>query len=266
MSMHIWTEVVKPSSIGTYRAPFIMNRAIFLVLISMLLACTSLAGPPFTTDDPEPVDFHHWEFYLASAQEFAPSNDVSATLPHIEINYGALPNLQLHIVAPMSYAHSLGMTEYGYGNTELGAKFRFVEETGHTPQIGVFPLVEIPTGSQAKGLSNGETQVFLPVWLQKSWGKFTTYGGGGFWYNPGDQMKNFGFVGWEAQYDLSDVVTLGGELYHQSPNAVGSDSPTRVAIGGYVNPTEHHHILFSFGKTFIGGTSLTGYLAYQITI
>ena len=29
-------------------------------------AVVAWAGPPFVTDDPEPVGMHHWEVYLAS--------------------------------------------------------------------------------------------------------------------------------------------------------------------------------------------------------
>ena len=39
----------------------------FLVLLLLpLCSLTALAGPPFVTDDPEPVDYQHWEFYIAS--------------------------------------------------------------------------------------------------------------------------------------------------------------------------------------------------------
>ncbi len=30
------------------------------------LASEALSGPPFVTDDPQPVDYQHWEFYIAS--------------------------------------------------------------------------------------------------------------------------------------------------------------------------------------------------------
>jgi hypothetical protein len=29
----------------------------------LLLSSSALAGPPFVTDDPEPVDYLHWELY-----------------------------------------------------------------------------------------------------------------------------------------------------------------------------------------------------------
>jgi hypothetical protein len=57
----------------------------------------------------------------------------------------------------------------------------------------MFPLVEVPSGDADKGLGNGKTQYFLPVWLQKDFGKWTIYGGGGYWINPGTGNKNWWF-------------------------------------------------------------------------
>ena len=46
------------------------------------------------------------------------------------MNYGALPGLQLHVIAPLAYAHaSGGSTFYGVADVELGAKFRFIDES-----------------------------------------------------------------------------------------------------------------------------------------
>ena len=238
-----------------------------LCLFALLFTFTSevLAGPPFDTDDPEPVDFLHWEFYLASIQHFQKSGS-DATLPHIEINFGAAPNLQLHIIAPMGYVHTTGETRYGYSDTEIGAKYRFIQETEDTPQVGIFPQVEIPTGNQAKDLGHGKVQVFLPVWVQKSWGDITTYGGGGFWYNPGTDSKNYVFAGWEAQYDFSKVLTIGGEIYYHSADSPSSKSESAFNIGGYVNFNEHNHLLFSIGRSMANGGTTTGYLGYQVTI
>jgi len=237
--------------------------SLFLVLFT--ISQNVLAGPPFDTDDPQPVDFLHWEFYIASMQHFEKSGS-DATLPHLEVNYGAAPNLQLHIVAPMGYAHATGETHYGYSDTEIGAKYRFIQETDNTPQVGVFPLVEIPTGNQAKDLGHGKTQVFLPVWIQKSWGDFTTYGGGGYWYNPGTDSKNYVFAGWEAQYDFSKLLTLGCEIYYHTADSPSSKSESAFNIGGYVNFNEHNHLLFSIGRSMASGGATTGYLGYQVTI
>ena len=87
------------------------------------------AGPPFVTDDPETVEYQHWEFYLSSIASRLPG-DLSGSAPLFELNYGVLPNVQLHLIAPLAYdAPSGGTTHYGMGDLELGAKIRFVEES-----------------------------------------------------------------------------------------------------------------------------------------
>ncbi len=101
-------------------------------------------------------------------------------MPHVEVNYGALPELQLHAIVPAAIAWQSGEpVQYGLGDIELGAKFRFVDEGDWRPQIGTFPLVLLPTGSSERGLGTGTTQVLLPIWVQKTLGPWTTYGGGG---------------------------------------------------------------------------------------
>jgi hypothetical protein len=233
--------------------------------LSVLFAAETFAGPPFKTDDPEPVDYLHWEFYIASQQQFE-RQETNVTSPHFEMNYGIFPNVQFHLLAPLGYVHTLDGTHYGYSDTELGVKYRFVEETKTAPQIGIFPLIELPTGNQNEQLGTGKAQVYLPLWVQKSWGKFTTYAGGGFWYNPGVGQKNWTFEGWELQYDFSEVVTLGGELYHQSADSQNSPSSSGFNLGGFINLNDNDHILFSVGRSMSGTETITGYVGFQLTI
>lgn len=238
-----------------------------LIAAAFLCALPALArgGPPFVTDDPEPVALKHWEVYLAS-QHLKTADGWDGTAPHVEVNYGALPELQLHVIAPVAYAHPVGSpATMGYGDTELGAKYRFLRETEHRPQAGVFALVEAPTGSEARGLGSGHAQIFLPVWLQKSWGPWTTYGGGGYWINPSAGNRNWGYAGWLLQRDLSKYLTLGAEAFHRTPATVGGASGTGFNAGGQVNFSEHDHLLFSGGKDFSGPNKLTLYFALQWT-
>jgi hypothetical protein len=235
------------------------------VVLSFFVASFAFAGPPFKTDDPQPVDYLHWEFYIGSIQQFKKSES-TATCPHLEINYGVVPNMQLHLVAPLGYVHTVDGTHYGYSDTEVGVKYRFIEETETVPQIGVFPLIEIPTGDESKNLGSGKVQAYVPAWVQKSWGKLTTYAGGGLWYNPGAGQRNWLFAGWEAQYDFSKVLTLGGELYYQTADSQDSESSGGFNFGGFINVNEHNHILFSLGHSLSGGTIIAGYIGYQLTV
>ena len=236
-----------------------------VLLIAAFLPQAGKSGPPFKTDDPQPVDFHHWEFYLASEQEFA-HQGTNATLPHFEVNFGAFQNVQLHLVAPMGFVRTDNGEAYGYSDTELGVKYRFLDESDSSPQIGIFPLIEIPTGDESRQLGQGNVQTYLPVWLQKTWGDFTTYGGAGFWYNPGTGNQNWLFAGWEAQYDCSKIVTVGGELYYHTPDKSDGRSGAGFDLGGYINLSDNDHILVSLGRSFRGDNVVTGYLGFQYTI
>ncbi len=247
---------------------------IVLCFMSILLSLTlapfqALAGPPFFTDDPEPVEHLHWEVYLATQWAHDKEAGTAATLPHAEVNYGVLPDTQLHLIVPMAYsAPHDGSTQYGLGDMELGVKYRFIheDEKGWRPQVGIFPLVNLPTGNRSHGLGEGRAKIFFPIWMQKSWGPWTTYGGGGYWYHPGVDNKNYWFAGWLLQRDLSKMLTLGAEIFNSSPKAKGESDETGFNIGGFLNLSEKHHILFSVGCDFKGPNTLFAYLAFQFTL
>ena len=250
-----------------------MHHRFPLVLpILLLLTSSVLAGPPFLTDDPEPVEKGHGEFYIAS-QTFYTRDGSSGTLPHFEFNYGPIENLQLHAITPMAYdAPRDGDFEYGYGDTELGAKYRFIQEDSlfkGCPQVGTFPLVELPTGSSSHGLGNGEAQYFLPIWLQKSWGEekreWTVYGGGGYWFNQGSGNKDYTLVGIVLQKQIADNLTLGGEIFHTTASAVGESDRTNITLGGIYDISDDWHFLFSVGHDVQGDTLLNTYFALQLT-
>jgi len=238
-----------------------------------LLARPTFAGPPFITDDPEPVDLHHWEFYTFGISNYSSDSHSSDNFiqgPAIEINYGALPDMQLHLVFGGAYDKATGdNAQYGFSDTELGIKYRFIHETDVIPQVGFFPLVELPTGDADRGLGNGRAQFFLPVWLQKSWGEenheWTTFAGGGFWINEGEGNKDFWRLGWEVQHDLGEHLTLGGEIFHETSAAEGDSGHTAFNLGGYYNFDDHNHLLFSAGRDINGPTQFTCYLGYQFT-
>ncbi len=247
------------------RKTFAAWRPAGLLCIFLFVSAPVLAGPPFRTDDPEPVAYRSGEFYVGHA--YANNEDgISGTAPHFEINYGLVPNLQLHVLMPFAFSQPHGdKTRYGIGDLELGAKYRFLEETNVRPQMGTFPLVHLPTGNADRGLGNGEAQVFIPLWLQKSWGPFQTYGGGGYWINPGTDNENFWFFGWEVQWRLNDRLTMGGEICHQTPSVREGEYETGYNAGAIIDFTASHHFLLSAGADIRGPNLFSYYLAYQYT-
>lgn len=234
---------------------------ILLILFSSVLA---LAGPPYDTDDPEPVGFRCWEFYLSSHSNY---NTIfsQGTLPHFEVNYGVVKNVQLHLLVPMAFYEGIaGKLNYGIGDIEVGVKFRFIQETKYIPQIGIFPLCEIPAGNPSAELGNGTAQYFIPLWIQKSFGgKWLTYGGYGYWINSGHRNENWNYLGWQAQYQVTEKASVGAELYDIIPD--NGRSEARFNIGAVIDLNSQNHLLFSAGKSFNHETSFQCYVGYLFT-
>jgi hypothetical protein len=154
-----------------------MGRIASIIIYCVALApFSAIAGPPFRTDDPEPVEYGHYEFYTFFSGTHV-TGDRSGVGPGFELNYGLIPEGQFHVVAPLAFDNPSGSpSQFGIGDTELGFKYRFIreDEKGWRPQVGVFPFLEVPTGDQNLGLGAGHWREYLPLWVQKSFGDWTT--------------------------------------------------------------------------------------------
>jgi hypothetical protein len=233
--------------------------------LAILGAGAAFAGPPFQTDDPDPVPYRHWEAYFFASSDTTP--DGTATLgPAVEFNWGAVPNVQLHLVVPV--AGSLvpgGPDTFGLGDIETGIKYRFVKETGHRPEVGTFPFLELPAGNSSRGLGNGRVWARLPIWVQKSIGPWTTYGGGGSVVNNALGMKNYPFAGWLIQRTLTKKLTLGVEAFGHGAPTSDSRSSTLLDVGGYYNFTPGFALQFAAGHTVAGQSETYAYLSLYWT-
>jgi hypothetical protein len=244
---------------------------IFRALAALLcFSVFALAGPPFQTDDPEPIDFRHYEFYTFASLDGTPL-ETDTEGPALEFNWGALPNVHLHIVFPLAAAlPATGPRTFGLGDTELGIKYRFVQEGKHRPMIGTFTMFEMPTGSAARGLGIGGTWYKLPLWAQKSFGSWTTYGGGGMTLvNNVPGYRNYPFAGWLVQRDLGKKVTLGAETFYHGPEGPAAPQArpsTLVDLGGYYKFRDPgFQLLFCYGHSAVGQTENYAYLGIYWT-
>jgi hypothetical protein len=257
--------------------------AIRIASIAAALAASAeyqaIAGPPFQTDDPEPVPYQHFELYTLSTGTLV-RGDTAGQGPAVEFNYGLIPNGQIHVIAPLTFNVPTGSaSQFGYGDTELGFKYRFVddEKDGALPMIGVYPLVELPTGNANLGLGAGYTRAYFPIWIQKSFGEWTTYGGGGYWINQGDGGldRDYWYFGWLVQRQVTKQLAIGGEIFHQTSTVVfgASDNTsgkptTGFNIGAIYDFNEHNHLLVSAGAGLQNASTtnvFSWYLGYQIT-
>ena len=238
---------------------------VVLAAFALSVAASAPAGPPFLTDDPEPVELGHWEAYLFAMYDGAPST-TAVDGPAFELNYGAAPNLQLHLVVPLTTAEPAGgPSAHGLGDLEVGVKYRFVEESEGQPQIGIFPMLELPTGNDRRGLGNGRLWARLPIWAQKSWGPWTSYGGGGYVVNTAPAARSYAFGGWFVQRQVSSRLTLGVEAYARGADAAGGRGVSILNGGGMIDLGHGFSVLFSGGHSVAGEHHGVAYLGLYWT-
>jgi hypothetical protein len=250
----------------------IISALLALSMIVLCCAVPALAGPPFQTDDPDPVPYRHFEMYAFSLSDGSSADGTVFNAPSYEVNYGVVPNVQLHLVLPFSNFFPPDSTPvtHGIGDTEFGTKVRFVKETPHIPEIGIFPFFEFPTGNADKSLGVGKTWYRLPLWLQKSWGadetKWTSYGGGGYAVVPQEGFKNYPFAGWLVQRTVNKKLTLGTELFgHGTLTPDATRSSTLLDFGGYYEFKEGFDLQFCAGHSIYGAPETYTYLSFYWT-
>lgn len=266
---------------ASFRGKGVRVRAVAALLLSWLaLPRQAHAGPPFQTDDPDPVEYRHFEMYAFELSDGTGKNagGTALEIPSYEVNYGVVPNVQLHLVVPMVTVFEPvgGPTNFGVGDTELGAKVRFVKETAHVPEVGIFPFFELPSGSEEKTLGVGSTWYRMPLWVQKSWGpketQWTSYGGGGETVFSGAGhaagYENFPFAGWLVQRQLNEKWMLGGELFGHGAEGPAGTAPRAAVmadLGGTYEFRDGFDLLFCAGRSVQGQPETYTYLALYWT-
>lgn len=243
-------------------------------LLVVVILCGTKAwaqGPPYQTDDPVPVDLHHYEFYVFGAADGTPV-EVDSSGPAFEFNWGALPRIQLHAILPFGVAapSGVGPTEFGLTDMELGAKIAFIKESKYIPQIGTFTMFELPTGSAEKGLGVGKLWYKVPIWLQKNVGKWTFDGGAGYQVVPQTGFRNFPYTGWLVKKEVSKRLELGAEIFahgREGAAAPQTGSSTLLDVGGYYHFKQHpgEQFLFCYGHSVAGQTENYAYVGMYWT-
>jgi hypothetical protein len=225
-------------------------------------------GPPFQVDDPVPVDLHHYEFYIFGGVNGTPG-EIDWTGPAFEFNWGALPRVQVHAVLPWGGVTPSDSSPNAFGLTdaELGVKIAFFKETKYLPQIGSFPMFEMPTGSSARGLGVGKVWYKLPIWLQKNIGHWLLDGGAGYQVVPQTGFRNFAYGGFLVKYRFGERLEIGGEVFSHGRAAPDTEGATMVDIGGYYHFKHHpgRQFLFCYGHSVAGQAETYAYVGLYWT-
>jgi hypothetical protein len=208
-------------------------------------AARALAGPPYMTDDPEPTDYGHFEIYTFT-QGVAAQGDTSGQ-SGIDFNYGGAQNLQLTATVPIDYDIPVGEPgESGLGNIELAAKYRFLTQQNFGLDVAVFPRIILPSASS--NIGDQHASYFLPVWLEKDWGKWSAFGGGGCEINRGGDSQDFCQAGLAVTNQIRSDLQLGAEIFHQTADTIGGKDTTSLGTGVRYDLNDHFHLLGYVGR------------------
>ena len=238
-------------------------------------------GPPYQTDDPVPVDYGHYEFYIFGGADGTPV-ELDSTGPAFEFNWGAVPRVQLHAIFPLGVAAPLnspvyapasgqGPDAFGVTDMELGAKIAYIKESKYFPQVGTFTMFEMPTGNYDKGLGIGKVWYRLPLWMQKNIGPWLLDGGAGETLVPQTGFHNYPYGGFLLKYTFpGDRIEFGGEVFShggEGPAAPQTQASTMIDLGGYYhfkrNPNEQ--FLLCYGHSVAGQTENYAYIGMYWT-
>jgi hypothetical protein len=205
----------------------------------------ALAGPPYLTDDPEPTDYKHFEIYNftnGTATQSGRSGEAG-----VDINYGGAPSLQLTATLPAAYnLPSGGPLVGGFGNVELAAKYRFLTQQNFGLDVAVFPRVFLPSG--AVNVGEQHASFLLPVWMQKDWGPWSAFGGGGCEIHRGGDSQDFCETGLVVTRQMTPDLQVGLEIFHQTPDTKGGQATTSIGAGFHYDVSSTFHLLGYLGR------------------
>jgi hypothetical protein len=204
-----------------------------------------MAGPPYLTDDPEPTDYQHFEIYTFA--DGTATRDGTSGEGGIDFNYGGAPNLQLTATLPAGYGvPSSGPSAFNLGNVELAAKYRFLTQQTFGIDVAIFPRVFLPSVSSLVGEQHAS--FLFPLWLEKDWGQWSAFGGGGCEINRGGDSENFCLMGAVVTRQFTTKFQLGLEVFHQTPDTRGGLATTSLGVGLRYDLNENIHLLGYLGR------------------
>ena len=240
-----------------------------LSLCCWLWAANALGGPPLLTDDPDTPGPNHWEINIAMTSEDE-AHEWTLGTPLLDINYGVGDHIQLKYQVPLEvFVPKQGGARAGMGNSLLGVKWRFVDQTnGSWLEISTYPQFEFvyPQSSVQRLLADNGDNILLPIEVEHKFEKLTVYAEGGYLLNS--EREPEALYGVAAEYECSEKFSLMGEFYggfgHDfQENGLSFNLGFRRAL------TEHVALIGSAGRAISGpalsAPSFMSYLGLQLT-
>ena len=190
------------------------SRTITAILLSSAAMTLSVkAGPPLITDDPDTPGPNHWEINLAATMEKFDS-DWGWELPLVDINYGLGERIQLKFEIPWNLVDENGQElKSGLGNSELGIKWRFLDQENSGIAMSVYPQFTFNSLQRSidRGIVDDGSEFVLPLQISRTFGDAFVYAEVGYaWLEHGSNEWGYGIA---VEYETSETFKLLGEIH-----------------------------------------------------
>jgi hypothetical protein len=252
-------------------------KAALAPLVLLGMAWPVFAGPPLITDDPDTPGKGRWEINVAYTLDLSARDDVGErtwehAAPELDLNYGLFDNDQIKLEVPLLVLDLSGDegARAGVGDAVLGYKFRFLDEDEAPLSISVYPQVGLPTGDSGRGLGAGGASLELPVQIGRRFldDRLFLYADAGYEEQFANGEEDLWFVGFAAEYEVAEGLTLCGELRHEFGVRDAADD-TLFNAGFKWRLGETASLLGAVGRSFDpgpgSGSSLLAYFGVQFS-
>lgn len=238
-------------------------------LVPFSLVAIAQAGPPLITDDPDTPERGHWEINVATTAEKRDAEWALET-PLLDLNYGFRDNIQLKFEVPyLIEDEEGGHSRSGFGDSEFGVKWRFLDQAKHGVSVSTYPQFSFNNSEHSvrHGLTEDGWSFLLPVEIQRELTEeLTVFGEVG--YTWSEHETNSLLWGIAAEYAFCEKFSLLGEFHGES--LPGFREQEIVAnLGFHWQTCETTAMIGSIGRGVAEGgeplPKVLGYLALQFT-
>jgi hypothetical protein len=237
-------------------------------LVTALFVGTSQfasADPYFVVDDPGTPEAHHYEVDLVTATSQTISGEQQN--PLIDATYGYNDNFAIAVTTGALTVRNSGMKRItGCGDSSFEEVWRFAEETKNAPQLAIHNATKIPTAPSDNGLGSGKFDDSLDITFGKSFGKAALYGDAGYTWLGGQGVTNNTFYGLKLNYQATDKIVAGFEVFGNTSPAPGTNPEFAYNIGLSYDLTPDRSLLLTIGRSTEGYSDLSVMVGLQLEL
>lgn len=188
-------------------------------------------------DDGDVTDFHTWE--INASAELISTENVQLEIPHIDLNYGVIRNVQLTAGMPLKFDIDHGQASGRLGSIYMGIKFRFIDESKHFVTAAIFPQL----------VTRSDNGYFVPVFIHKTVGSLELGGSVGYFFDK--YHHDYFQWGGVAGYNISDRLQLMGEYFIQYNGDESGNSNAYVNMGFRQTINESLYLMGAAGRQIV---------------